>query len=78
MLLSLAYVQRHLVKLEFGGLELDLFTIRQRSILFHFRLFLMSLVFGEQNCDPRGGLKTKVFGPIDFNDFRVCDFALFY
>ena len=49
------------MKLDFGGLEVDLCTIRLLSILLHVPMFLlMCLVFGEQNCDYRARFKANV------------------
>ncbi len=43
------------------GLEVFFLSIRQRSKNLHVPcVFLMVLVFGEQNCDSRGGFKATV------------------
>ncbi len=49
------------MKVDLGGLEVDLCTIRQRLILPCFPcVFLMMLVFGEQKCDFRESFKAKL------------------
>ena len=55
ILLVLAYVEMHLVKLDFGGLEVDFLSIRQRSKNLH-----LSVVLQEQNLDSRDGFTTKL------------------